>query len=107
MSNYLKAETQEVNDFIAARRAGKFVATAKDAKALCADWHDATCELREFDHITHSFEDLADEWHDAINACAPEPEAMQAEPRGEYDAMTQIYGFGGSLAMLENLGVKK
>lgn len=89
MSNYQKAETAEVNDFIAAVHSGRIKITAKDAMALCTELHAATCELHEFDHITHSFEDLSDEWHDAINACEPEPEPYQSEPRGEYDMFTR------------------
>jgi hypothetical protein len=107
MSNYQKAETEAVNDFIAAVHSGRIKITAKDAKALCTELHAATCEMREFDHITHSFEDIADQWHDAINACAPELEAFQSEPRGEYDSMTKIYGFDENLAMLANLGIRK
>jgi hypothetical protein len=89
VSNYQKAETEAVNDFIAAVHSGRIKITATDAMALCTALHAATCELREFDHITHSFEDLADEWHDAINACEPELEAPQTEPRGEYDMYTE------------------
>lgn len=69
MSNYHKAETEAVNDFLAAIHAGRISITAQDAFALCMSLHAATVELPEMNWMESNFENLADDWFTAIECC--------------------------------------
>lgn len=99
-----------VAEFIAALDAKTIRPTAQEVGALCTALHSATIDLPEFLWVPIGFENLSDDWHQAIQ-CA-ESETQDDRPADESwklrqdDALTQAYGMNAAFDALTTLSIR-